>query len=353
MLESKIDHFKALDILRGLSALAVFISHFCQQFILLPPLGWIGTALELLGVMGVAVFFVLSGFLIHMGALREMQRNGAMNWVNYTRRRFFRVIPAYVVALLVYSLLSYDLQSNMMSPATPIGFFSHLLLVSSFVPGEFEGINAIFWTVIVECHFYAIYPLLHRFTRRFNPWAVFVATWLTGLILFISLSWLSRPGETRIMVQHIAPVLFWQWTLGVLLAETHVRADFTFIRRLFSRRWLVAPLLFLAFGGTFFGSSTVELNFKRFILPFFCWALVGLFTLSAIQRWRNSVGEWLGDVSYSFYLWHPLALAITAAMTLQGLVPTLTASLFFSVALAATSYYLVERPMMAVGHRRA
>ncbi len=342
-------HLQALDILRGMSALAVFTSHFVQQFLHPDQMGWAGEALELFGVVGVAVFFVLSGFLIHTGGLRERERMGQQDWAQYARRRFLRIVPAYVLALGVYALASQHLQSNMISQATWLGFGSHLFFVSSFVPGEYQSINAIFWTVVVELHFYAMYPLLLRLTRGWQPWLVFGSTWVLGMVFFVAASALTQAGEARVMWQHTAPALFWKWTLGMLLAEVAMRGHAPWLRALLSRTWLLAPVLLGIWAGTFaWQHPSLALNYKRFAVSFFCCALVGLFLFSGLRHWRSALGEWLGDISYSVYLWHPLALAIAAALPLPGVMLQLVASLGLTLLISHASFKWVEQPLMRV-----
>ena len=345
-------HIKSLDILRGLAACAVFVSHFVQQFLNMPALGWSGIALELLGVMGVAVFFVLSGFLIHSGALVEQQRNGRLNWRSYAVRRFFRIYPAYMVALLSGALFSMRWQSNMIDVATWPTVLTHLLLVSSFVPGHFESVNAIFWTVVVECHFYLFYPFLSRLLQRWAIDMALPAVLILSMTSFFMLTALAPAGPLRVMAQHVAPALFWQWCLGVALAEMWVNSWLPDLARWCAQRWLLCPLFLLSFVGTLAGRGGVELNFKRFVLPFLCFGMVAVVVFSPLSAARARFGEWLGEVSYSIYLWHPLALAIVWHHTnLVGLAAGL--SLLLTLLLAALSYYLLEKPSIGQGRKLA
>lgn len=345
-------HLQALDILRGMSALAVYVAHLTQQFLHPDEMGWAGQALELLGVVGVAVFFVLSGFLIHMGGLRERERSGQQDWAQYARRRFLRIVPAYVLALVVYALASQHVQSNMITEATWTAFLSHLFFVSSFVPGEYQSINAIFWTVVVELHFYAMYPLLLRLTRGWQPWAVFGSTWGLGMVFFFGASALTHAGEVRVMWQHMAPGLFWKWTLGMLLAEVAVRGHVSWLRALLSRTWLIPVVLMGTWAGTFvWHQPALALNYKRFVLPLFCAALVGLFLFSGLRQWRSALGEWLGDISYSVYLWHPLALAVTAALPLPNFVTQVLVSLGLTLLVSHLSFRFIERPCMELARK--
>lgn len=345
-------HIKVLDVVRGLAAVCVFVSHYVQQFMDVPGMGWSGVALELLGVVGVATFFVLSGFLIHSGALIEHQREGRVSWRAYAIKRFFRIYPAYIVALMACTLLSRHWQSNMISEATTASWLSHALLYSSFIPGHFEAINAIFWTVIVECHFYLMYPLLWALRRQWSLALLLLAALMTGLGFFALSTVLSSPGEVRVMLQHTALALFWQWCLGVALAEIWVHDWFARLRRRWLEpRWLLWPLLVALFIGTMWGkASFVELQYKRFAVPVLCMGLVALALFSHWSQARSRLGEWLGDVSYSVYLWHPIALLIALHVNVSGGAIALVA-VALTLLMAGLSHYFIERPGLRMGRQ--
>ena len=103
----KTTHLEFLDVLRGVAILWVFLAHSTGISYALPPWGkgWVrefaGTALPALmypltyGTAGVAIFFVVSGFCIHLSYLRG--RPG--DWRGFFVRRFFRIYPPYLVAL--------------------------------------------------------------------------------------------------------------------------------------------------------------------------------------------------------------------------------------------------------------
>ena len=347
--EQPYSHLRSLDIVRGLAALAVFIAHFAQQFLPMNELGWGARAFSLLGVIGVAIFFVLSGFLIHMGASRELASKGKINWRQYGRRRFLRIYPAYLAALVGYALLVLHMQSNMVDTVTIKGLVTHLLLISSFFPTEFHGISGIFWTVIVECHFYLIYPLVFQLIHKLKPIRFFTLAWLIGILFFVASSALTQAGETRMMLQMTAPALFWKWALGIVLAEICINNSLFELQRYFKHSWLALPTLVLIFAGTLTRLPAVELNYSRFILPFLCFIFLSIVIFSSLRKWRSKLGEWLGDVSYSVYLWHPLCLAVIATWPLPSLALNLCASVALTAAAAVLSHQFIEKPFMRLG----
>jgi len=344
-------HLKALDTLRGLAACGVFVGHFTRQFYSEHQTEAWWLLLDRLGVIGVAVFFVLSGFLIHAGGLKEMQRNGRVDWLAYARRRFWRIYPAYAVALLVYALVAHKLPSYNTSPATVLGVWSHLLLLSNFVPGEMHSINGVFWSVVVECHFYMLYPFFIWLGQRWSAVMVFFITLMAGVGFFVAATLLTQAGEPRTLWQQAAPAVFWKWALGALLAEVLLKNRLPTLRRLLANTWLLLPLLALLYAGTFIKGGAFELTHHRFVLPFLGAALVGVLVFSPLSQYRSKLGEWLGEVSYSIYLWHPLAIAITLALEPSSGVLAVFGTLGMTLLLSWASYRWVEKPSMALGKK--
>jgi peptidoglycan/LPS O-acetylase OafA/YrhL len=345
-------HLRALDTLRGLSALGVFVGHFVRQFYpqhLGEP--W-AIVLDRLGVIGVSVFFVLSGFLIHSAGMKELKRAGQMDWWAYARRRFLRIYPAYGVALLVYALVAAQLPSNNTSPASVLGVVSHLLLLSNFVPGEMHSINGVLWSVVVECHFYLLYPVWLGLSQRWGAAMAFLVVLLAGVGFFGVATVLTHAGEARVLLQQAAPAVFWKWALGAVLAEMLLKGRFAPLRKALSHGWLLVPVVVALYVGSFVHGGALELTFQRFVLPVVCAALVGLFVFSPISRMGSALGEWLGEVSYSVYLWHPLAIALVLAKGLDGAWATALAALVLTLLFAALSHRCLELPFMQMAHRR-
>jgi peptidoglycan/LPS O-acetylase OafA/YrhL len=163
------NHLAVLDVLRGLAILMVYFYHCLQwshgsthfpwkgyfrdfsqplEFILISPLTW--------GGYGVAVFFVISGFCIHL----SFARSRSSGFGEFFYKRFWRIVPPFLVALgvfLVGDILTGQIKSN--SEAL-WQFGTHALLVHNFWQDTYYGVNPSFWSIAVEAQLYAIYPLL-------------------------------------------------------------------------------------------------------------------------------------------------------------------------------------------------
>jgi peptidoglycan/LPS O-acetylase OafA/YrhL len=93
----------SIDIARGFAALSVFIYHYGLGSVLEKATGSpVFNAVSIPGaVYAVPLFFLVSGFCIHQSQLRQEQKQGnTLNYKKYIVRRFWRIYPTYLVALL-------------------------------------------------------------------------------------------------------------------------------------------------------------------------------------------------------------------------------------------------------------
>lgn len=144
--------FDALDGLRGMAVLTVFLSHTSgagQQ--ITPWTNFHGT-----GHLGVYLFFVLSGFLLGYSLLHRPIHLG-----RFYLRRFFRIAPLYYA---VITAVFWVQQKTKHKDKTALfisdkwhGYFMHLL----FYRGE-----SVFWSVAAEFEFYFVLPLFVLFLNR-------------------------------------------------------------------------------------------------------------------------------------------------------------------------------------------
>lgn len=171
-------HIDFIDYVRGIAILSVFLYHsltVSYGFSMLSwnrlfrdcaaPASFISLLPLHLGWLGVSIFFVVSGFCIHL----SFQQQGR-EWGGFFIRRFFRLYPAYLAALLLFTVLNVDKAHNLW-----FQFVRHALLINNFNFQTYYGINASFWTIAIEVQLYLIYPLLLLLVSRYG--------WKKSLIL--------------------------------------------------------------------------------------------------------------------------------------------------------------------------
>jgi len=232
------DHrLSSLDLFRGIAIACVFLHH-CLTAAFDPwELRWTGWLRDFspspanlpavllyplsLGGLGVPLFFVISGFCIHLSA----RRRAAEGPRGFFTRRFFRIYPPYLLALLFFSLVWPWTRTSLHSDWGRAQIAGHALLVQNFDSGWFFGINPSFWSIAVEAQLYVLYPLLlllvHRWTWR--RMIVYLAVWEGIYHLNLGI-YSALTGQDAPIWFEFNPFAFWfSWSLGALLAEAYLQ----------------------------------------------------------------------------------------------------------------------------------
>jgi len=163
--ESK--YIEGLHGLRAIACLAIFMVHFGQisKF----DMQWGPFNITLLlknGNTGVALFFLLSGFLLSQPfwCNKVQNKNNSDIW-QYWVKRLGRIIPAYYVCLTALIILQQRWEHS--NAAKDI--FLHYFFLHNFSEKSFYNINPPFWTLAVEMQFYLLLPLFFSLTARIRP----------------------------------------------------------------------------------------------------------------------------------------------------------------------------------------
>ena len=294
---------------------------------------------------GVDLFFVLSGLLITTLLLQEQQRNGRVDYWRFWRRRFWRLMPALMLFLLAYCIFAPLLWPELQDVYTDA--LVSLLYLADYGIAFFDSPNTLLhmWSLSVEKHFYLLWPpLLMLLVRRTRPGQL----WRPVLAL-LALGWVWRVLWV-LLGQQFYEIFFRFDTratgllagslLAVLLLEQP--AWFQALRqRLTHFMWLVlaVPLLMAQawddMNAMLWGMAVVE-------------CATAVLLLAVVQR-NGAIYEMLsarvlvvlGKLSYGIYLWHyPVARYLRSDLPWPAAVAL---TLLISTALAALSYYTVER----------
>jgi peptidoglycan/LPS O-acetylase OafA/YrhL len=313
---------RSIDFLRGVAALAVAFGHAVVAAPYTEIAGeWFAQVcvhIMWIAVTGVALFFVISGFCIHLGQARH-DGVGTFRFGAFWRRRMWRLYPTYFVALcgsMALLLLHWamgtgqallDRYPRPLSTWLAADFGLHALMLHGLHPffDQAAG-NPPLWTLAREEYLYLMYPLLLVAARRL-PWHA-VALLLAGLTIAIELV-APVTGDWLLIVVRSAPALWIQWHLGVVAADAY-RGAITLPVFWRQARWVPAWILmayFLPFSAIWLG------------LAFFT-ALNACVGLETDGRWPQrgivdavaGVGLW----SYSLYLVHHPVQTISLAVTL-------------------------------------
>ena len=352
--DRRTDHLPQLDALRGLAAALVFAFHWywCsftgsasnRHLVLLAkllaPLGY--------GDCGVPIFFVLSGFCIHMAFCRsvspspstlgEGRGEGRFRHTTFLHRRFWRIFPAYFLWLTIFALW----HPGRPAPFAPAAILTHALMLHNFTLQYFLQINSSFWSLAVEWQFYLAYPLFLLLRRRIGmPRTMFLAFALSAAYCLA----LTVAGDSSPILVRSVLASYAQWTLGALLAERFAAG----------KPILLPPRITLLIAIP----AALLLTARQDQWASLAWSLSAA---SIIDWWIRQDSfmpprllVWFGTISYSFYLIHEPIVEWMTALLGRPDVPHI--ALIFAASLAVTlvaawaTYRLIELPGIAMGRR--
>lgn len=169
--DHKAGHNPALDGLRGWAVLLVLFGHAFNQGV--APMG--AGSLLVRGKIGVYLFFIISAYLLDRQIIRVWRegRGNKAYWTYYASRRFLRIYPPFLLALLVFRVAnSVGLPVVIHAPSE---IFEHLFLMRG---------DHIFWSIPTEFVYYLLSPLLiagFAYVLRWSPRGIFAAIVLLAL----------------------------------------------------------------------------------------------------------------------------------------------------------------------------
>ncbi|MDR1824360.1 MAG: acyltransferase [Bifidobacteriaceae bacterium] len=350
-----------IQALRAVAVLGVALFHIWPK-----TRAWAG------GFLGVDIFFVISGFLITSQLLREAAASGHIGLRAFWARRIRRLLPAALLVLLacVAAMLIW-IPRQMWVPtlkqvaASAIYIENWVLAADSvdyFAADQSATLVQHYWSLSAEEQFYLVWPLLavlglwlarrtgqlgSRLSARrsvFGLMALTVAASLTYSIFFTAHS----PAQAYF----VTPTRAWQFGLGGLLAFVPRITGLTALRKHLPTVQAALSWLGLAMiGASFvFINETMPLPGYRCLLPVAGAMLVIWAEHSPSRLGPGRLGspppvQYLGNISYSLYLWHWPAVILYPLV--RGNTPGFKGGLVIlagCIAASAVSKSLVEDP---------
>lgn len=320
------------------------------------------------GFLGVTVFFVLSGYLITGILISEVEEEGTIDLKNFWLRRIRRLVPAVMSMAVVIIFVSAVVNRIIFTKgckdflASVLGFNNWWQIFNKVSYFEAAGVPSPFthcWSLAIETQFYLIYPLIllgiyklvkSREEGRAKRGLLFAGvTLLLALISVILMIVLFDPQQDASRVYYGTDTRAFSLLFGALLA---ILWEYRMVPRrlsasvnmvLGSVSFAVLLVMTIAIngssnfwyrGGQFFGTILTVLM---------------VYAVSGRKTWlsrflSNPVLKWIGDRSYSIYLWHyPIILLISKGIKASWWITLI--EIVLSVVLAELSYRFIETPI--------
>ena len=310
------------------------------------------------GYIGVDVFFVISGYLITRMLVLEKEKHGRINLLAFYARRIRRLLPAASVtlactALVIFILYSPVEQSQLIRPLfSAIVYLSNLWFAFQATDylGQSVHLNPYLhtWSLSVEEQFYLFWPLLILLLPFKNNTTQNVSKLilLVGSVFVLSLiSSLIMGGISQPWAFFASPFRAWEFATGALaFCIEHRKRP---LPATISQLGVTVGICAILLAGIFYDKSTP--------FPGFYALVPTLGTLLVLigghqENWFIAFSKipwirWLGDTSYSLYLWHWPLIAIPLSLLGDLTIGERVVCVSLALILGTLSYQYIENPI--------
>lgn len=303
------------------------------------------------GRIGVVCFFLISGFVIPFsfsageGALKK-----------FAIRRFFRLYPLYWVSIAMALIAIFTFKGRTFDTST---ILANITMLQKFF--NEPHIQGLYWTLQAEVIFYCICACMYGFGILHKKYYQFTAC-ILSLTLFCIVSILKKKvpifhsiDRELIYVLYVIAIMFSGTILRTLLLNEKAERQ--------GKLLIIAPFLVFSIPVGVIILSAIGIDVVSEPIRFFFGHMIGLalFVFGFYKlKLKNTFLLWLGTVSYSVYLFHPIAMKLIHWLMQQEWA-TYISSLHLSFYMllvcittflvASLTYRFVERPCIDLGHR--
>jgi len=330
------NHSNKLNLLRATAVSFVLVSHlpatenFCERFF-----GSNNFDVKVIGIFGVAIFFVHTCFVLMLSLDRQIRSYGLKNHsIEFFIKRIFRIYPLSMVTVLSVTFIAFFIGKNDVNQSV---FFSNLFLIQN-ITGDPSNPGTL-WSLPFEVQMYLILPLLHSIVnnnKKIAPFIVF-SLWCSSILtvlVFWGLAW------------NYELIKFLPMFLPGVLAYSMLDTKHTI-----SNKFLTASIFIFAL----LVPTLTAHGFKVSNILWFCCLVIGILIPTTSDFRHTSITSIAGIIAkYSFgiYLVHaPLVHLSFEYLENYSILTQWIVFIFGTASLSYLSFHIIEKPCINFGLR--
>jgi peptidoglycan/LPS O-acetylase OafA/YrhL len=351
-----------LDHLRAFAIIFVFLFHYR----LFHPPTWVND-IGSFGWTGVDLFFVLSGYLIGGQLLQRIARHQPLEYGTFFFKRFMRIIPAYLVVLVLYFTIPAFREKESLSPLWRFLTFTQNFGLDASTTGTFSHS----WSLCIEEQFYLLLPLiimgmmalkagkrafylvillfLLGFVVRHYSWMHFIAPFFErenpkgyGVAFF---KWVYYPTYNRLDGLLVGVAIAGLFQFKPLLANRIIRHGNVL---LLLGLLLITGAYFLCEDMTSW--QTAVLGYPLIAIAYGILLLAALSPATILYRFSSRITTFIAAISYSVYLTHKQLIHLTQELLAPNIPKDSNTAFWASVVVSLLGGWLlhliVEKPFL-------
>ena len=320
-----------IQFFRAISVLLVFFYHLKLEFFNF-------------GYLGVDIFFVISGYVITSRLYNEILKTNKINFYSFFIRRIKRIFPVlfFIISIVLIFIIFFQPLDLLIGNITVYIFtiiglsnFYYLFSKKDYFDNVFEDVFGHTWSLGVEEQFYLIFPfflfILYKIFSKKNNQIFFLL-----IIIFFGVFLTFKFSENLQLIFYSPIFRFWEFLLGCFIFIFNKKYKLkNSILSILSFIILMVLLLFDLYSNNFIAILSSTLLASSFILFYDQKNKIN-------YLFENNYFVKLGNISYSFYLWH-LPIIYFYDLYFENSIIKIPFIFFLTILLSTISYIFIEK----------
>ena len=269
------------------------------------------------GTLGVAFFFVLSGFSLTIG-YKERIIEGTFNYHAFLKRRIVKMVPLHWLMLVAAAILHFRTFFETLPQ-----LLANLLLVQSWIPKEefYLSFNSVSWYLSDTLFLVGIFPFLIRYVMKVSWLCQYIVAFIVFSLYVALLVFL--PVDFYSPILYISPLVrMMDFVVGIYLAFLiigFIDSSHPHLRRFVNNNYFITVLILLIIIVLLIFLSQI-LDFPHKKISVFYWPFISLLIayVAIMGLLGNGGGKrgliyWFGEISFTFFMTHQIVIRYSSA----------------------------------------